>query len=110
MTAATHWRLPYRAYETKVPTTEQDRREAMIETIVAEYIETDDEAVFEQLLVIRPDLTFSQVWEAVETLSGRSVEARRCEDHCGSEAFHAAVDDYIGALYTFARHPLAVAS
>jgi len=102
------WRLPYRAYEGKVPATEQDRREAMVETIVAEYIETDDEVVFEQLLVIRPDLTHSQVWEAVETICGRSVEVRRCEDHCGHEAFAAAVDDYVGALYRFALAPAPV--
>jgi hypothetical protein len=107
---ATHWRLPYRAYENRVPATEQDRREAMIETIVAEYIETDDEVTFEQLLVIRPDLTHSAIWEAVEHLCGRSVEVAFWEDQPGREAFDTAVDDYAGALYTFAGVPVAVSS
>lgn len=103
----TGWSLPYQLWRGKVPVTEQQRREAMVETIVAEFIDTDDESVFEQLAVLRPDVTHSVRWELVDALCHLSGEAGFWE--CQSravEAFELAVDEYRVVLSRFAGLPL----
>lgn len=105
---AATWNLPYRTWTEKVPTTDQQRREAFVETIIYAYCEDDDEATYDQLAVIRPDLEGSQIWEYVEELCHLSGEVAFQENQRGAvEAFEAIKDDYNTALAKFARAPLA---
>lgn len=100
------WSLPHRAFPTQ-PTDRDGQVPWAVESLLGLYVDSDEPVLVDVIHAFRPDLSHSELWEALERLCALSSDVADMRDSSAGRwaAFDVLQDEYATALSKLATRP-----